>query len=102
MYVLASRVRTRRGLRVLAASDWTHLKKLTHPPELEIWDRAYEGVGSGPKLFSQKLAAEAALELAERLQKAHAEKKRAEPAVPTRKQPASKAARSVPGNKVQV
>jgi hypothetical protein len=43
LYVLGSRVRTRAGLRVLEASkDWSHLKRLTIAPALEIWDKAYD------------------------------------------------------------
>ena len=42
LYVLGSRVRTRAGLRVLEASDWSHLKRLRAAPALEIWDKAYD------------------------------------------------------------
>ena len=35
-------MRTRAGLRVLEASDWSHLKRLRAAPALEIWDKAYD------------------------------------------------------------
>ena len=71
LYVLASRVRTRQGLRVLMAdtNHWAHLRALRHPPELEIWEKAYDPT---TRKFSPQLASEAAMEVAERLQ---AEKK---------------------------
>ena len=69
LYVLASRVRTRAGLRVLKVSNWDHLRKLRPGPQLEVWDQAYDK-GSG--CFSAQKASVAVVKLAERLKKAAA------------------------------
>ena len=67
LYVLGSRVRTRAGLRVLEASkDWSHLKRLTIAPALEIWDKAYdEQTGK----FDAQRAGKASDEVSTRLKK---------------------------------
>ena len=69
VYVLASRVRTRGGLRALSADDnnFAHLSLLRPAPELAIWDASYDENG----FFSPQRAADAAMKVAGELQATH-------------------------------
>ena len=57
VYVLASRVRTRMGMRVLKMGNWDHLRALRHVPELEIWENSYDKLTGR---FDARLAEKAA------------------------------------------
>ena len=67
VYVLASRVKTRAGLRVLKLSCWDHLKTLRPEVALEIWDQSY---GDDHSFKHERLKA-AAGRAGERLRTAH-------------------------------
>ena len=69
VYVLASRVRTRGGLRALSADEnnFSHLSELRPAPELAIWDAGYDDNG----FFSTQKAVDATMPLAEQLRAAH-------------------------------
>lgn len=92
LYVLLSRVERSSSLRVIDSSFATleHLLKLRHPPELYIWERAYDESGK----WDHVLAQSAALQLKELM-----EKKKAAVAV-GRKQVRQDAARKATGGKV--
>ena len=76
VYVLASRVRTRNGLRVLQVDPdgWAHLKALRHAPELEVWEASYDGGEDG--FFSVAQATEAAASMAHRMRDEYVERER--------------------------
>jgi len=71
IYVLASRVKTRAGLRVLKLSPWDHLKSLRPEVALEIWEQSY---GDDHRLDVALLTA-AASRAGERIRTAHAASK---------------------------
>ena len=89
VYVLASRVRARAGVRVLCADadNFEHLSRLRPATELAVWDAAYDEFG----FFSALKAADAALAVAGRLAALHKEEKAA--AAASKKKPSKPAAR---------
>ena len=93
VYVLASRVRTRDGLRVLRddPAGWEHLKAMRHAPELEVWESSYDENG----FFCESMANSAISALVRRLRDAFERNKRAKAAQKKAKKAASKAAAKV-------
>ena len=93
VYVLASRVCTRDGLRVLRddPAGWEHLKTMRHAPELEVWESSYDENG----FFCESMANSAISALVRRLRDAFERNKRAKAAQKKAKKAASKAAAKV-------